>query len=119
MSTVPAGSLANASLVGANTVHGPGPDSVSTKPAALTAATSGGGSFELTAFWTMFLVEYIAAPPTIGFFTAAMPAVDPIASAVASINFCTVFMSFSSASWLGGGDTAAVAARLQLRLRPA
>ena len=37
-STVPAGNLANASSVGANIVNGPGPDNVSTKPAALTAA---------------------------------------------------------------------------------
>ena len=34
VSTVPAGSLANASSVGANTVNGPGPLSVSTRPAA-------------------------------------------------------------------------------------
>ena len=40
MSTVPAGSFAKASLVGANTVNGPGPFNVSTRPAALTAATS-------------------------------------------------------------------------------
>ena len=39
-STVPAGSLANASSVGANTVNGPAPFNVSTSPAALTAATS-------------------------------------------------------------------------------
>ncbi len=40
VSTVPAGSAANASLVGAKTVNGPGLLSVSTRPAALTAATS-------------------------------------------------------------------------------
>src|SRR5690349_16819387 len=39
-STVPAGSFANASFVGANTVNGPAPDSVSASPAALTADTS-------------------------------------------------------------------------------
>src|SRR5688572_30784834 len=39
-STVPAGSFANASSVGANTVNGPSPVSVSSRPAALTAATS-------------------------------------------------------------------------------
>src|SRR5436190_19231164 len=39
-STVPAGSLANASSVGANTVNGPAPFSVSTSPAALRAAAS-------------------------------------------------------------------------------
>jgi hypothetical protein len=38
--TVPPGSLANASSVGANTVKGPGPLRVSTRPAALTAVTS-------------------------------------------------------------------------------
>jgi hypothetical protein len=38
-SIVPAGSLAKASSVGAKTVKGPGPESVSTRPAALTAVT--------------------------------------------------------------------------------
>src|ERR1700756_1468633 len=64
VSTVPAGSLAKASLVGANTVNGPGPSSVSTRPAALTAATSVVWSLELTAFWMMFFEGYIGAPPT-------------------------------------------------------
>jgi hypothetical protein len=40
MSTVPDGRLPNAALVGAKTVNGPAPWSVSTRPAALTAATS-------------------------------------------------------------------------------
>jgi len=39
-SSVPAGSLANASLVGAKTVKGPVPDRVSASPAAFTALTS-------------------------------------------------------------------------------
>ena len=39
-STVPAGSLANASSVGAKTVNGPVPFSVSTSPAAFSAAVS-------------------------------------------------------------------------------
>src|SRR3954451_922159 len=39
VSSVPAGSLANASLVGAKTVYGPGPDRVSASPAAFTADT--------------------------------------------------------------------------------
>ena len=39
LSKVPAGSLAKASSVGANTVNGPGPLSASTNPAAFTAAT--------------------------------------------------------------------------------
>ena len=40
VSTVPAGSFSKAALVGAKTVNGPAPWSVSTRPAALTAATS-------------------------------------------------------------------------------
>src|SRR4029077_13701118 len=71
VSTVPAGSLANAALVGANTVNGPGPDSVSTRPAAFTAATSVVWSLELTAFWMMFLEGYIGAPPTVTAISAA------------------------------------------------
>ena len=39
-STVPAGSLANAASVGANTVNGPAPFSVSTSPAAVSALAS-------------------------------------------------------------------------------
>ena len=38
LSTVPAGSLAKAASVGAKTVNGPGPFSVSTSPAAWSAA---------------------------------------------------------------------------------
>jgi hypothetical protein len=64
LSTVPAGSAANAALVGANTVNGPGPFSVATRSAALTAATSVVWSFELTALSTMSLFAYIGAPPT-------------------------------------------------------
>src|ERR1700693_1111374 len=52
--SVPAGGAANASLVGPNTVNGPGPDSVSTSPAALTAATSVEKSGLLEATCTMF-----------------------------------------------------------------
>jgi hypothetical protein len=37
--TVPSGSLENAASVGANKVKGPVPFKISTKPAALTAAT--------------------------------------------------------------------------------
>ena len=37
-STVPAGSLAKAASVGANTVRGPLPERVSTRPQAVTAA---------------------------------------------------------------------------------
>ena len=39
VSTVPAGNAAKAALVGAKTVKGPAPCSVSTSPPALTAAT--------------------------------------------------------------------------------
>src|SRR3954469_25660585 len=39
MSSVPAGRAAKAASVGAKTVNGPGPLSVSTKPAAFTAST--------------------------------------------------------------------------------
>jgi len=39
-SIVPAGNLAKASSVGANTVNGPSPFNVSTKSAAFTAATN-------------------------------------------------------------------------------
>ena len=39
VATVLSGSLANASLVGAKTVNGPGPSRVCTRPAAFTAAT--------------------------------------------------------------------------------
>src|SRR5258705_12562669 len=67
MSTLPAGSLSKAALVGANTVNGPAPFSVSTSPAALTAATSVVWSAELTALSTMSRERSIAAPPTIGF----------------------------------------------------
>ncbi len=71
---MPAGSLAKAALVGANTVNGPGPLSVSTRPAAFTAATSVVWSLELTAFSTIVLLAYIGAPPTIGFLACAAPA---------------------------------------------
>src|SRR5207247_4907934 len=54
-----AGSLANAALVGAKTVKGPGPCSVSTRFAAFTAATSVVWSFEFIAFWMMFFEGYI------------------------------------------------------------
>src|SRR5262249_29863395 len=56
--------MANAALVGANTVNGPGPLSVSTRPAALTAATSVVWSAELTALATMVFDGNIAWPPT-------------------------------------------------------
>ena len=66
VSTVPGGSLAKASSVGAKTVKGPGLLSVSTRPPALTAATRVLLIGELTAFSTMVLLGYMAAPPTVG-----------------------------------------------------
>ena len=53
-----------AALVGAKTVKGPLPLSVSTSPAAFTAATRVVWSLELTAFSIMVLFGYMAAPPT-------------------------------------------------------
>src|SRR5262245_36302823 len=86
MSTVPDGSLSNAALVGAKTVNGPLPCSVSIRPAAFTAATSVVWSFELTAFSMMFFVGNMAAPPTITDFSlAASPALKPAAMAMAQI----------------------------------
>jgi hypothetical protein len=64
-STAPAGSFAKAALVGAKTVKGPGPDRVSTRPAAFTAATSVVWSAEFIAFSMIFLVGNISAPPTV------------------------------------------------------
>ena len=76
VSTVPAGSLAKASSVGAKTVKGPGPSRVSTRPAALTAATRVLWMGELTAFATMVLLGYMGAPPTVGSFIWAEAAME-------------------------------------------
>ena len=86
VSTVPAGSLPKAVLVGANTVNGPLPSSVSTRPAAFTAATSVVWSFELTAFWTMFLEGNIAAPPTITVFSSALAGAVMVAVKASALN---------------------------------
>jgi len=69
-STVPLGNLANASLVGANTVNGPALLRVYTNPAAFTAATKVVWSAEFTALSTISLVAYMAAPPTVTGFCA-------------------------------------------------
>src|ERR1700749_1873263 len=79
VSTVPAGSFSKAALVGANTVNGPLPSRVSTRPGAFTAATRGGWAFQLTAFWMMFLEGNIAAPPTITVFSSARAGVVTVA----------------------------------------
>src|SRR5690606_8603159 len=52
-STVPAGSFANAASVGANTVNGPGPLSVSTRPAASSDAARVLNWPAATAVWTI------------------------------------------------------------------
>jgi hypothetical protein len=62
------GNLSKAAFVGAKTVKGPLLCKVSTRPAALTAATKVVWSLELTAFSTIFLDGYIGAPPTITVF---------------------------------------------------
>ena len=62
---MPAGNLANASLVGANTVKGPAPFNVSTRPAAFTAATKVVWSAEPAALSTISFEATILAPPTI------------------------------------------------------
>src|SRR5262249_20626294 len=87
------GSFANAALVGANTVNGPGLDSVSTRPAAFTAATSVVWSLEFTAFWMMFFEGYMGAPPTVtvcSFICAsdgvAASAARPTAAAATDVN---------------------------------
>ena len=60
------GSSLKAALVGANTVNGPGPLKVSTRPACFTADTSVVRFFACEAFCTMVLFGYMAAPPTMG-----------------------------------------------------
>ena len=85
VSTVPAGSLPKAALVGANTVNGPLPSSVSTRPAAFTAATSVVWSLELTAFWMMFLDGNIAAPPTITVFSCALTGAAMVAVSASAL----------------------------------
>src|SRR5580698_5514166 len=92
VSTVPAGSLAKASLVGAKTVNGPAPFRVSTRPAAFTAATRVVWSAELTALSMMSLVGYIGCPPTMGVLSAAkaIHAVTRLNSRTADLRFISV-----------------------------
>src|SRR5580704_10790091 len=112
LSTVPAGSLAKASLVGAKTVNGPGPSRVSTRPAAFTAATSVVWSCELSAFSTIFFVGNMAAPPTIGSSWAKALEAE-VASATANNRariFFMILVSFQAkclgAVWLEAADLA-------------
>src|SRR4051812_10970021 len=88
--TVPAGNFSNASLVGAKTVKGPLPSNVVTRSAAFTAATKVVWSFEFIAFWTMFLLAYIGAPPTVGFWAANTAVAPATATSAAIIMFLLV-----------------------------
>src|ERR1019366_1952465 len=81
--TVPRGNLSKASLVGAKTVNGPGPSRVSTRPAALTAATRVVWSLEFRAFATIFFDEDMAAPPTMGLAPAETTPTTPAAIVMA------------------------------------
>ena len=80
---MPAGKAAKAALVGANTVNGPALFKVSTRPAALTAATRVVWSLELTALSMMSLEAIMGAPPTIT--SAAMEAKDTAAITAARL----------------------------------
>src|SRR5208337_3146293 len=84
VSTVPAGRRAKASLVGAKTVKGPAPSSVSTRPAAFTAATRVVWSLEWTAFSIMFLLGYMGAPPTVVVISACAGATN-VGAAMATL----------------------------------
>src|SRR6201992_472654 len=84
VSTVPFGSISNASFVGAKTVNGPGPCNVSTRPAAFTAATRVVWSFELTAFSTIFFEGYIGAPPTVTLISANPGVIPPMNAPLAA-----------------------------------
>src|SRR5205085_6532558 len=95
-------SAANAALVGAKTVNGPGPFSVSTRPAALTAATSVVWSFEFTALSMMSLSLYIGAPPTVTC-AAAMPVLSASATAMAALLNVLFMMSLSCWTHSGYG----------------
>src|SRR3546814_11105536 len=75
VSTVPAGNPLNAALVGANTVKGPLPCHVSTRPAAFTAATRVVWSLEFSAFSTIFFWGRLAAPTTLTVAAQAEPVV--------------------------------------------
>jgi hypothetical protein len=81
----------------------------------LTAATNVVWSFEFTAFWTMLRVEYIGAPPTIGFAEAGA-AIASDSAAVANNGMREMNMELSS--WLTaqigcGGDTGRTAQRMR------
>src|SRR5262249_30458495 len=113
LSTVPAGSFENAALVGANTVKGPAPSSVSTRPAAFTAATSVVWSFEFTAFWTMFFDGYIGAPPTVTVFSDIWASSGAGAAIAAKAKMAALAkrakrldMEVSDGLKVAGGDTA-------------
>merc|ERR1719463_829836 len=98
-STVPAGRAPNASLVGANTVNGPGDDNVSAKSAATTAVTrversstdcanstmlglsaptSGGGSMTPSMMWATPLLARLSAPVTFFRLLISAPTCTPL-----------------------------------------
>ena len=83
-SSVPAGSLANASSVGANTVNGPAPLSVSTSPAACSAFASVVNEPAPTAVSTMSFSPSARATPAV--------ATSPSTATVATIDFIAFFI---------------------------
>ncbi len=116
---MPGGSFAKASLVGAKTVNGPGPASVSTRPAAFTAATSVVWSFELTALSTMVFDGYIGAPPTITVASICADAGDAMttgrASAPSSRSADPICRMMASLSGVAITVTELAAVRMQRR----
>ena len=100
VSTVPAGKAAKAALVGANTVNGPGPFKVSTKPAALTAATRVVWSLELTALSMMSLLTSIGAPPTIGLLMPLASAPNIVPETASAVTIARVFKALFMVTFL-------------------
>ena len=87
---MPAGSFAKAALVGAKTVNGPGPDRVSTRPAAFTAVTSVDRSGTPTAVATMLAV---------GAASAGRAVVVIAEAAMANRAALTVLLRMAVGSW--------------------
>jgi len=111
-STVPSGSLAKASSVGAKTVKGPSPLRASTKPAACKAAAkvvkrpsatavstiSAGGRMTLSMTWMMPFEASISVIITSAWLTNTLPSTTLIAtgssaavSALLSVTTCSAF----------------------------
>ena len=103
ISTVPSGSSSKAALVGANTVNGPSPLSVSTSPAAFTAATSVVRLSALEAFSTMVIFGDIGAPPTMGMSCAIAGAAKPNAPMLRAVTAARTVLSLvciKNSPWL-------------------